>query len=86
MNDELTYVLAGITILGTLIGIVRWYKNNSIKAIKERFKDDGVHDKLGMKIKELERESKYIMERQFVIEEELNQARREIAEIRGKID
>ena len=82
----LTAVLGMITILGTVAGLAKWYKNISLKNVTEKFKSDSVHDNIHMKLENLDKDYKYILERQLKLEEEMQMALREISRLRGKIE
>ena len=44
IGDILTLILGSITIIGTAIAIVRWYKNNSVKNVTQKFNNDKINN------------------------------------------
>ena len=86
IGDILTLILGSITIIGTAIAIVRWYKNNSVKNVTQKFNNDKIHDKIEMKLVNAEKDYKTLLERQLKLEEEVQNIRNEIANLRGRLE
>ena len=86
MVEPLTLALGFVTLGGAVAGILKWYRNNSVKSVSEKFKNENVHNTFNMKMEELDKDYKFLLERQIKLEEDLKDALREISELRGKIE
>lgn len=79
-------VIGIITVIGTIIGVLKWYTRHNANHIKETLKSDNVHSNLDLKINELEKDYYALQEEVHKNEQSINDLTKELYELKGKIE
>lgn len=84
--DPLTLILGIITIVGAVAGALKWYKRNTVSFVNRTFKNEETHNQLNMKLNELTKDYKNLLERQIKNEQDINDLTKELYKLKGKIE
>lgn len=86
MEYSIEVIISVLTILGTVVGVIKWYGKYSAKNITVRLNNDNFHNKLDMKIEELNKDFQKILEREMKNEQDIHELFKQVSYLKGKLN